>query len=138
MNSDSVPVPPRGLNLTIKRIEEVKKFVEDNDGKILRMEDFDRALNTTTAAKYIKNLVNHGLLLRIAVTTHKPGHFYTYKWNYNQQARFIDTQTIELIAELAREWQENQTGDDESVAMKNLGVTQFVKYIKETYQPKAK
>lgn len=121
-----------------------KNLVQSNPGRVLRISDFDKAAKTTTASHHINNLLAEGILTRQRVDMGS-GIYYSYEWNEEAEqkvqqalATLTPTSNVESISltnldSYAQEFNSKNASDsDEQIAaLKNLGVTQFVDYIKD-------
>jgi predicted transcriptional regulator len=133
------------------RIAAWKKLVNESEGKVLRLSDFNKAASTTTAAYHIRLLVDKGVLVRHRVDTGVSGKFYTYSWDEQKEEQLSDitkkrpwehviereqslnSLTFDDLEDYAQEFtmKTSQEAKEETAALKNLGVTQFLKHVKE-------
>lgn len=114
----------------------IENFVKANPGKIITMEDFNKAADVTAAIYYIKDLMQTGHLVRSNIKDGYRGKQYTYEWVDNPtppSATKISPEVLDTLTLLAGQWQQQTSvGDnEEALAQKHLGVNQFINWIKE-------
>lgn len=129
-----------GLN---KYAGTIRAFVKANPQRILTIEDFNRALGGTTAARYVKRLVDLGVLTRINANAGDKGHHYMYRWNSEREGiltgKVEDNPSIKDLEVFANRWQEDLSTSPEdanAVALMNLGVTRFIRDYKQSVETK--
>lgn len=127
----------------VDRINAIRDLIRANQNKVLRIRDFKKAAMTSTAPYIIKALMDSGHITRYQTVTGDRGHQYIYTWHDTPKADIkpaldamtepvIGAEELQKISYYLRMWQdETASGDDEgTLAIKHLGATQFVKWLK--------
>jgi predicted transcriptional regulator len=128
-HQEDIVIPENVGNIYDKsvKVKAIRDLVENNPGKLLKIDHFNKATGLTNAGHHVRQLRKAGYLVRISIQTGEKGHHYAYKWVTPNKK----TLTISDFENLAQKWQEENAYEDKNVlALMNQGVIEFIKWLK--------